>query len=1031
MRSQKRKTHRANKKKRIHLQQFRTADYALIKTQVWSKDPFLTTAGPYIPMWMLQPKRLSALGEKGCLSKLQEVETAYLSNHLSAKMYDEWMSLNAEGYQLGVSEACMKLWFNRLEFCENATYDSMINSLNEGVKAIAREGATDLTTAEEILNFESPYVWLYKCRKHNVYHVKLKNRTIVKRNGLRILNSLFPWFEYGDKQKTNLDMVSFVKCALKEGFVEQLNEALAVIPVGVSNTFATAVLIAAVGNKQWPRMQELLQHDHICCLTRTSHQKYFKAVSIAVRRTSHWYDGSVLDVNEVAALAYFELCTGRAGNLTDWEEEKAKRIGPTIPISNPWTGEDYGNDLRVALEDILEPMMPPRDVWGTWDDFAAERQSWASAGSAGGESWVVDGKRMHVNKHTYFEITSKEEMSAWPDTEPRIEAMGSEKMESGKSRAIYGTKVIDQTICTYVIKPLEKTMSKNPAIVAGHKGLNEIADIDRKLREVRGERVECTMLDYSDFNYQHTLNNQWILYDVLAHKLARYGNADLSKCARWWATAQLNQYVKFPHSQELHKVTQGMFSGVRSTGFTNTLLNLAYFLVAKKQLEQHLGLRPRKLVHYHQGDDVWITNQSRLWAMHLYMSMEAAGFEFTPSKQLFDRGRGEFLRVIYTDEGACGYMMRSVASLLIKPMQNVEDLAPQARATAYNSQINLCYRRGLSAVCGRALWWAMVPHALRLKLPGGGGIGIPIDIAQKSFRLGGLDLGPPMTFAVGGTATAPVPAPILPTDRLASQIPSKMAHDWVIKASNEVKEDFDSKALEAKLHASNVSDSLQDVDRRVMIHRMEKDLAVWNRRISQRNSPSAMGQLGSSQTRRVSYDDLDQPEEMPMLVRYMQETIKELDTLVGGTVIGDRTPSYVDTLMSAIAMSPFKDVSSAAIALKLNYLAAAKKCLQLAPTNPTTQAATLLLFQLEQRLGAPVTTRILKGIRGVGVSYEAILHPIILSWLCKKATNWAILRALHIRITDINDWDAELESWMVMTVRYAVRHTKLTDWSHY
>lgn len=101
-------------------------------------------------------------------------------------------------------------------------------------------------------------------------------------------------------------------------------------------------------------------------------------------------------------------------------------------------------------------------------------------------------------------------------------------------------------------------------------------------------------------------------------------------------------------------------------------------------------------MHIHQGDDVWISNKSRLWAIALYNTCAAAGLEFQPSKQLFDVELGEFLRVVYFDGSCRGYVACAVATTIMKPVQGADVVSPAERATALNSQIMTLVRRGFN-----------------------------------------------------------------------------------------------------------------------------------------------------------------------------------------------------------------------------------------------------------------------------------------------------------------------------------------------
>ncbi|GAB0089599.1 hypothetical protein DMENIID0001_041690 [Sergentomyia squamirostris] len=627
----------------------------------------------------------------------------------------------------------------------------------------------------------------------------------------------------GWRWKTNLDLVSIIFYGLKLGHREAIQEALDLIPVGTSNTFASGMVLAAVGNPSWKMLRELMTKDKTCCYTLSCYKAYFKAVSIAVRRTGRWVDGKSLSIKEVSSIPYFELMSGRAGNVTDWEGEKAKRCGPRVPLVDPFDGKDFLWHLEQELVDLIEKIMPNKDEWGPWTTFVESRQKWVTSGSAGGATYQLDGERIRLNKHCLYETLKTEEVMAWIDSTPELAARGSEKYEAGKARAIYGTAPRDQALTTYVIAPLERKMGRVAGLISGHTGIEEVADIGIRLDAASKDDVECTMLDYADFNYQHTLEAQELLFRVTANKLRRFENPDLNKVAEWCRAAQLNQKVRFPADEQWYQITQGMFSGVRSTDFTNTLLNYAYFMTAKRRVREELGLQPSNLFHLHKGDDVWISNSSRNWAAALYEYMSNAGFAFQPSKQMFDRNRGEFLRVLYTKEGARGYMMRAVATMLIKPLQGIDEISPQGKATAFNSQIHLLFRRGYSLPACELLWWAMIPHALGMRLPKGGGTSIPLHISMKPFSKGGLDLGPPLTVGHAEVTTRPLPAPIPVTKRLEAAFPTYMTDDWIKHVSSKIKDNIDAAKLAKAIHAVNMNDSMTSKDRQLSMRRLEKE----------------------------------------------------------------------------------------------------------------------------------------------------------------------------------------------------------------
>lgn len=966
------------------------------------------------------------------LERLQVIETAYLDRTISYVTYDSWMRLNSGNYQLGSNDKLLSLWDDRLEKMTLMNEQTTDTALARGHYTSLKASRNKVTEAD--FNLPSPYrvkemmmksnrLYSIQACKMGGYHIKffLHNKSSATRTDFKFLNQLFPWLESEDKQKTNIDLASLAYYAYKEGEKRRLKEFSSVVAVGMPNTVATAMLLLILGNPTWPLISKLISADQVCCMDLSSFKSYFRALSIAVRRTSRWVDGSKLTVKEVAAAAYVELATGRAANVTDWEEEKKKRVGPHLPLIDPTTGGDLKPRVRKHLIKIIQEILPPNDNWGRWEDFVKARQRWSPAGSAGGKKLTVNNEVIRLNKHSYFENTPTEEVLGWIDTKPRLQARGSEKMEPGKSRAIYATGVIDQTLVTYVIGKLEARMGRVKSLVNNHIGLREVADIGARLLNVTSGSIECTMLDFADFNYQHTIEMQYILFDVIYNELKRYRNADLSKAAKWVRDAQLNQTVRFPNDITEYRVTQGMFSGVRSTDFTNTLLNLAYISACMEIVEERAQIKPIELFHLHKGDDVWVTNKSRLWAILLYKTMEEAGFVFQASKQMFDQNRAEFLRVLYTDNGALGYMMRSVATFIIKPIQSVLDLAPQNRATAYTSQIHLLYRRGFHPKACKILWNATVPYALKMRLPDKSGTGIPLAIAMKPYALGGLDLGPPGTMAAGTHHTKSVPAPQPYTKNLEKVIGRNMSHDWIEVISAQVKDTINSERLENALHASNVTDSLRPEDNLRTMRYLEKEIKAWREKLG--------SEVNREDGHRVGFEFRDvELSSLPQIVKLLKLAISS--NMAGEVEIAG--PFYiVDTIIQGVAASPLRDISSAKQAWGCSTLKATKECLLLAADTAVGNKAMTYLEYLEDKFGAEVTTTILNGIRGVGTSYESKLHPIVLSLVCKRATDCAIISSRKGSIVNEHQWNMWLETWMTGLITACVKELQLDNWSHY
>lgn len=91
----------------------------------------------------------------------------------------------------------------------------------------------------------------------------------------------------------------------------------------------------------------------------------------------------------------------------------------------------------------------------------------------------------------------------------------------------------------------------------------------------------------------------------------------------------------------------GMFSGIKTTDLTNTLLNNVYVLLALWALLVQYNLRIPDLYRIHQGDDVWMSSLCLFCNALLYMELNGMGLITQDHKQTFGKMLGEYLRVIY------------------------------------------------------------------------------------------------------------------------------------------------------------------------------------------------------------------------------------------------------------------------------------------------------------------------------------------------------------------------------------------------
>nr|QUS52818.1 RNA-directed RNA polymerase [Mute swan feces associated toti-like virus 2] len=955
-----------------------------------------------LPAWIAKPRQVG-------LSVLRRIEAMYRGGWISAQLYDSWMGVNLPLYQVAGSSEAMRLWADRLPFVSVAETGSVADIMYGIGKSNSRH------------TLRSKYIRFKYCRHHNKTVKVQITKVPVTRLDIKILNVLFPFSAKSDKAHTNLDVASLVLILCKQGHIEKVNRALSMYPINRYNVTVAAGLIMAVGSDSSEKMFRLWEHDKACCLAQETYAKYCQSIGTALRRNAKWYDGKDLAAEEVAHLAYWDLPIGRQNNVSDWPEEARKRHNDVTHVLNPWTKEPMYDEYRKELRRILTPCLRRCPPWSTWRDFVMRRQSWVSTGSSGGQSLSVGGEKLGLKKRAYFDLLTADEMLGWLDTEPKILATGSEKYEMGKARPIYGTMPLDYAIMSYVIKPIEQRLWMVEGIEQGLTGFDEMAGMRRRLKIVSDPYSETTMVDYADFNFQHTPRAQaevfYALLDIFreSHEDA----ADLLKATEWCGKALENQWSRFPHCKGEIKINQGLFSGVRGTNFINTLLNVAYFNVANRLVAERCLIQPVDLYRIHQGDDVWISNKSRLWAASLYTCMLAMGFEMRASKQLFDRGVGEFLRVRYVSGNAMGYLVRSVSTFLMRPLQSEGLKVPHDEACALNAQIQLLYRRGLKLEAANMVWWATVPHALKMKTPSGGGISIPLHVAKRRREDGGLDLGPPGTSALRGASVHELPIPGNQADDLMKLIPDNMSADWIRSISKDIQSAFDADAVRRCMHEANVSGSLRPIDISRQIRGLEKALREWKKLVL----PSEVHRTTVNMEVILHGSGIGVPSIANSLDRLVDVPLHVKEW--------PRNESWLSVIHSAIAASPFRDISTAQRAMNVGVIDAAVYCLNSSYRKGKAKFALSLLSDIMSMLGNEVTIAFLGQQESGMTCFQHMVHPVFLEWLGGRALDFAILDACALSVRDRQQWFRIVRKWQVAVLRVAIKNEILVDLSRY
>lgn len=944
---------------------------------------------------------------KCLLSTLKKVEKWYHGSLMDKELYNDWMSVNGCFYQLGVSRNCMALWREFTHFkCERKLQD-MDREVNLGSRGVVK---------------------VVHCKIHQGGYVSVNWSSLRSRDDLECINEIWRWSSDADHAKTNVSARDLIWHMKRYPDIQKIFKRWShLMSINLYNVTASSLLVHMIGNPHAEKVFGLLDKHKHCCVSMEDYSSLLKNLSIALRRTGRWPDGSDATLDEVTGCAGWELAIGRSKNCSDWPEEFEKRTSLRVDLGLPErsvksidTNDEYLAELNVVLKEVMTELVRRPGRQQSWEEFVRDRQTWVSSGSTGGKKMKMnDGTTVRLNKHAYLESLKAEDMVPWLDSEPIMVARASEKYEMGKARAIYGTEVEDYSIASYALAGVEDYLYNIDGVESGLTGLDFMNAMIRRAKIVESGEVECTMIDYADFNYQHTLEAQSAVFVQLADRLEALGyHADKVRAARWISKALLNQWCYFPGKGSTKvRVTQGMFSGCRGTNFKNTILNVSYFRHAKAYVNREFHLRPSCLYNLHQGDDVWITNKSRLWAIATTQVLVSCGLVLQPSKQMFDVGRGEFLRVVYTKEGCQGYSARGVGTLIMKPIQGADIVGPAERAVALNSQLMILARRGFTRDGCRLLWEAIVPYAARAALPTGA-LSIPVGYLNKSYLDNGLDLGPPRTASARSLQVPPLPIFTSRSTVMEASIPDHMSRDWANDISRRLQVPIKYDDLVTRMHSSNMGDSLRTVDKQEALKKLEKGLRQWIQKYPAhpvvRNT--------------VEYESLSVGPPGP--VRF-HDFLTTLTANVLPKTYQLQPRSVMSTIMRAISSSPFKSISNAKTATGQSTIQAAHTAILSCPNRSAASEASKSLANLQGRFDDQDVVAILEGVRAGATKYECEFHPNVLSWIQEMATD-SVLRLAMIHNPTKGERILEaVASSMDAHVRTARKHPLLQQISRY
>jgi hypothetical protein len=233
------------------------------------------------------------------------------------------------------------------------------------------------------------------------------------------------------------------------------------------------------------------------------------------------------------------------------------------------------------------------------------------------------------------------------------------KLEHGKTRLVLACDTRNYLAFSHLFAPIEKCWRNKRTLLDPGKG--GCLGIVNRVLELRGSM--WLMLDYDDFNAQHTLKAQQLVIKVLCEKVGF--PAKLSAPL----IRSFERMLVVCEGKDIGFFSATLMSGHRGTTMLNSVLNSAYIYAACPDMWCRFS-------SMHTGDDVVARFSNPNDIGILLSSLRAHGVKINPMKQSVGLLCAEFLRMCITDRACRGYVTRSIASMISGNWTNDLSLGP-------------------------------------------------------------------------------------------------------------------------------------------------------------------------------------------------------------------------------------------------------------------------------------------------------------------------------------------------------------------
>nr|AMZ84250.1 RNA-dependent RNA polymerase [Penicillium digitatum virus 1] len=366
------------------------------------------------------------------------------------------------------------------------------------------------------------------------------------------------------------------------------------------------------------------------------------------------------------------LC-GRDVDPCDLLEEATYRTSDRVNSKLATIPEDV---LRRACKAIFaEEITHGPD--GTRVDFPTLEEHWDARWG-----WAVNGSHSGHVSRLYPRAPKPEGMlrehrRAWlesVESDPRPAWDGhtfvsvSPKLESGKTRAIFACDTVSYLAFEHLLAPVERRWRhKNVILDPGKGGQVGMAFRTRAARDRAGVSM---MLDYDDFNSQHSTRSMQIVFEELCLATG-YPSHLRDKLLSSFEKCEI-----YLGSRRIGYSRGTLMSGHRGTTFINSVLNRAYLIAV---LGEDIVKDATTL---HVGDDIYLGVRTYQRAGLICNKLAGSSLRMNPIKQSVGHTTTEFLRNASSGRHTLGYFARGVAGIIAGNWANETKLSPSEALTS-------------------------------------------------------------------------------------------------------------------------------------------------------------------------------------------------------------------------------------------------------------------------------------------------------------------------------------------------------------